>query len=216
MITGLDTVINASPTIPGTDNETDEELRIRRKSSTTVPAQSIAESIYGAIMNLTGVKVCRICSNKTLEIDDRGIPAKTVAAIVVGGDNEDIAREIFKRIGVAVETFGNTNVTFSDSLQQNNVISFIRPDEIEIYVNVDYTVIDTSTFPFNGADLIKKNIVAYSTGGVLGLGVLNENIFDQTGFLPGQSVVVSRLYTPVLAIPGIKVNSIEVGVSEVL
>lgn len=211
IVSGLDSVFNSSATIPGQFDETDEKLRLRRRMSTTTPAQSIPEAIYGAILNLAGVELCRLYINNTLSEDDNGIPPKALAAVVVGGDDEEIAREIFKRLGVAVETFGNTAISFSDTLQQNNVINFVRPGVVPIYVDIQVSVVNSFVFPATGAQQIKSNILAYAVGGASAIGVENASIFDQDGFLPGEPVTISKLYTPILAVPGLKIVSVKIG-----
>lgn len=210
-ISGLDSIVNTADSVPGLPDEDDPILRLRQKDSTTTPAQSIPEAIYAAVLNLENVRLVRVYVNKTLAVDANGIPAKRIAVVVSGGDNEEIATAIFIRTGVAVDTYGNTFVTFPDQLQQSNTIYFVRPDEISIYVDVDITVIDDSTFPADGVDLIKQNIVDYSMGGASALGITDTETFDQTGFLPGEDVVVSRLFTPINAVPGLKINSVEIG-----
>lgn len=210
---GLTSIVNTADSIPGTADESNEALRLRRNDSTTTPAQSIPEAIYASVLNLEGVTLVRVYVNKTLVTDGNGIPAKRIAVVVQGGDNDEIAAAIFVRVGVAVDTYGNTFVTFPDQLQQSNTIYFVRPVEVPIYVDIDITIIDASTFPANGVDLIKSNIVAYSVGGASALGITDVETFDQTGFQPGEDVVVSRLFTPINAVPGLKINSVEIGIN---
>ncbi|MDD5417247.1 MAG: baseplate J/gp47 family protein, partial [Candidatus Aenigmarchaeota archaeon] len=193
IVSGLNAVVNNDVSIAGEADESDDDLRRRRRQSTTTPAQSIPEAIRGALMNLEDVTLCRIYVNNTLTTDSNGIPAKTLAAVIVGGDDDKIAEIIFTRLGVAVATYGNTHVTFTDSLRQNNVISFVRPVSIPVYVAIDITVIDTYAYPSDAQDQIKANIIAYATDGASALGVTDEDNFDQDGILPGEDVVVSRL-----------------------
>lgn len=209
-ITGLDTVINPSASTPGTADESDVDLRIRRRNSTSAPAQSVAEALYAAIMNLDGVTLCRLYVNKTLTTDGNGIPPKTVAAVVVGGTDADIATAIFTRIGGAEDTYGNTTITFADSMNQMNSISFVRPASVVIKVNIDITILDVNIYPADGASRIKENIVLFASQGAAGLGVTEEEVFDRTGFLPGDAVAISRLYTPINAVPGLKINSVQI------
>jgi uncharacterized phage protein gp47/JayE len=210
VITGLDAVVNAAASTPGTADESDVDLRIRRRNSTSAPAQSVAEALYAAIMNIDGVTLCRLYVNKTLTTDGNGIPPKTVAAVVVGGTDENVARAIFTRIGGAEDTYGNTTITLTDTMNQANAISFVRPASVVVKVNVDITILDVNVYPADGDSKIKENIVIFAAQGAAGLGVTEETVFDRIGFLPGDVVTISRLYTPILAVPGLKINSVEI------
>jgi uncharacterized phage protein gp47/JayE len=210
VVTGLDTVINAAASTPGTADESDTDLRIRRKNSTSAPAQSINEALYASILNTAGVTLCRLYINNTDTTDGNGIPAKTVAAVVIGGTNTDIAQAIFTRIGGAEATYGNTTVTLTDTMQQINSISFVRPTPVTIKVNVDIAILDANAFPLGGDDQIAENIVLFAAQGAASLGVTDESAFDRIGFLPGDDVTISRLYTPINAVPGLKINSVEI------
>ncbi len=136
--------------------------------------------------------------------DSRGIEAKSVAAVVVGGTNEDIAQAIAKKSANINSFFGTTEVDVTDNQGQVNKIKFSRPEEVEIDVEVNITVTDSSLFPAStqdAIDQIKQNIITYS----------EYNLQATEGFAPGVDVVRTRLYTPVNEVPGFKVNSLKIG-----
>jgi uncharacterized phage protein gp47/JayE len=66
-------------------------------------------------------------------------------------------------------------------------------------------------FPGDGIDRIKQAIVDYAIGGAAALGI--DDGFSQTGFPPGEAVIVSRLYTPINYIPGHRVTALTLGTS---
>lgn len=212
-VSAITSVINEGPTILGTTDESDTSLRIRRRQSTAAPSQSTSEAIWTAINNIPGVKYVFIAVNNTLEPDDRGIPAKSVAAVVMGGDDQEIAKALFNRMPVACYTYGTTSIQFVDSLQGVTTIQFSRPTEIPIYVNVNVSIIDANAAPADYVTQIKNNIVLFSQGGMSSLGIPPEDGFDDYGFLPNTDVVYSRLYSPVNIIPGLKINSLTIGKS---
>jgi len=207
--TGWNAVVNTSSSVAGTADEADVPLRQRRKISTTTPAQSIPEAIYSAILNVTGVTQCRLYINNDLIPDAYSIPPKTIAAVVQGGDDQDITDILFTRKGGGVKTYGNTSKTYTDAMGVSETIYFTRPTAIPIYVRISITILDASTFPVDGEAQIKENIVLFSLSGASGIGI-TENLFEQTGFLPGESVVASVLYTPVNVISGLKINSLQI------
>jgi len=213
IISGWDAATNIAETIPGTVDETDAALRSRRNISTTTPAQSVVEAIYGAILNIENVTSCRIYVNNTLTTDGNGLPAKSLCAVVIGGINADVARVIFERLAVAIYTYGNTSVTYVDTMQTSNIIRFTRPTPVPIFVEVNISIIDVNSYPADAVVQIKNNIAQFALYGIEGLGVVETNVFDQSGYLPGDDVVVSKLYPPINAVLGLKINSVQIGLS---
>jgi len=208
-IAGWNAVVNTTAALPGTADESDSSLRIRRDASTSEPAQSIPEAIQAAIANLTGVTYCRLYQNNTMATDGRSIPAKSLAMVVVGGSDEKVASEIFKRMPVACGTYGSTSISYTDSLQQTTVVSFSRPADVPVYLKISISSIDPSTFSGTvDPAQIAANIVAFAAGGMAALGVPATEGFDDYGFPPGINVVASRLYSPINIVPGLKINSV--------
>lgn len=207
-IAGLDSVTNANDSTPGTARETDEELRLRRDLSTETPSVAPVEAIFGAVNQIEGVQFVRVFINNTLSVDARGIPAKSVAAVIQGGDDQTIAETLFLRSPAGVGYFGNTTLQLTDLQGEPYDIAWIRPALIDIEVEVDVEIIDANTFPSDGADRITQAIIDYAAGGADQVGVVSG--FDLEGFVPGEDVVQSRLFTPVNSVPGHKVTRLEI------
>lgn len=207
-IVGWDTVTNPTDSKAGNIEETDEELRKRRASSTEAPSVAPVEAIYSNILQLDGVTFSRILINNTLLVDARGIPGKHIAAIIVGGSDDDIADTLFLRSPAGAGFFGNTNKVLTDIQGESYDIRWTRPDPIDIEVEVDITIIDVNTFPDDGADQIAQAIIDYAIGGAPALGIVDG--FEEFGFVPGEDVRQSRIYTPVNSVPGHKVTRLEI------
>lgn len=210
---GWVSVINMADAILGTEEETDEELRARRQASTEKTGRSTIEDIFGNISDLEGVTFCRLYQNITLEEDARGIPAKTVAPVIVGGVDAVIAETLFNQIGLGVDTFGTTTVTIEDDQGIEYDMKFSRPGSKEVYVKCTYTVINSRVYPSDGQAKVKAAILAYAVGGPAALGIPSSAGFDPAGYVPGATVYASELYTAVNSIPGIQVNSLYVGLA---
>lgn len=193
----------------GRDEETSSELRTRRARSTMAPASSPVESIYSNLANLPGVTYCRVYQNNTLVTDGRGIPAKSVGTVIVGGVDLEIAQTLLARTGVASNWAGNSSLTLYDALNEPYVVRWSRPVNDPIYLVVHVQVINTTVFPVDGPQQIKDAIIAYAAGGAPALGVADG--FSDTGFPPGVTVVRSRLYTPLNFVPGHRVVSLKLG-----
>lgn len=208
---GLATVTNSAEAQEGRNVETDSELRQRRNRSTMAPAASPAESVYANLANLPGVTYARVRQNNTLLPDGNGIPGKSVAAVVVGGVDLDIAYALLARTGITSQWFGNTSLSLTDAQGESYVISWTRPTPLPVYIDLELEIINPNIFPADGIQQIKDAIILYAQGGAPALGV--EDGFSTTGFPPGATVVWSRLFTPINFIPGHRVVSLFIGSS---
>lgn len=207
-VTGWTSVENTTQSTLGTVNETDEELRVRRRQSTLAPSQAISETIYSNILNLEAVEYCRVYVNNTNSTDSNGIPKKSFAVVVVGGNDDDIAEQIFVRQALGVESFGDTVVNIVDLMGFTNAIKFIRPTQIIIDVEVTVQVVDDNVWTTDSPEQMKENIVLYAKDGASGLGI--DSGFEEYGFTPGADVIRTNLYTPVNSVPGHKILSVKI------
>lgn len=203
---GWASVTNLAEASLGRDAETDTELRLRRARSTLAPAASPVESVYANLANVPGVTYVRVYQNNTLVTDVRGVPPKSVAAVVVGGADLDIAYVLLARTGVSAAWFGNTTVNLFDVQNEPYAVRFTRPTPKLIYVRVEIQIYNTNIFPADGIDQIKQAIIDYAEGGAPALGI--DDGFSEFGFPPGAPVIVSRLYTPLNYVPGHRVVSL--------
>lgn len=201
---GWTNVTNTGVVVVGAEPQTDEELHLEQQRAISNTAYRQIDAIYAGLLNVSGVEFARVYQNTGLTTDSRGIDAKSVAAVVVGGTNEDIANSIAKKSANINSFFGSTEVDITDNQGQVNKIKFSRPEEVEIDVEVNITITDSSQFPASTEDAkkqIKKNIVSYA----------QYNLQATEGFAPGADVIRTRLYTPVNEVPGFKVNSLKIG-----
>lgn len=208
-ISGWESVTNTKTISVGTDEETDAELRRRQQQSTNNTAYRHIEAIRAAVLNVQGVTFCRAYQNSTLTTDERGIPGKDVAIVAVGGDDREIAYAMFHEFGISQVGYGNVTEVFFDDQNIGYPISFSRPIERLVYIEVSLQIIvdeKIQIFPSNGAELVKKAIVEFSQYG--------SNLCEplgNTGFPPGQNIIRSYLYTPINSIGGARIMSIKLG-----
>lgn len=204
-------VTNTADADLGRNVETDTELRQRRDRSTMAPAASPVESVYANLANITGVTYTRVRQNNTLAPDTNGIPGKSVAAVIVGGEDLEIAYTLLARTGVASAWYGNTSQVLFDAQGEPYTISWTRPTPLQIYIGLQLEIINPNIFPADGIQQIKNAIRAYAQGGAPALGV--DDGFSTSGFPPGATVIFSRLYTPINFVPGHRVVSLFIGTS---
>lgn len=185
----------------GTNEETDSELRKRQQRSTALTSYRHVDAIWAALLNIDGVTYARVYQNSSnYPEDSRGIPYKEVAAIVEGGNPEEITDVLFYRLPTGQIGFGNTTVEKKDNQNILYPISFSRPSFLPIYIRMTLRIYDSTEWPSNGGDLIRQYIIEYAK---------YNSIDADIGFPPGTDVIRSRLYTPINAVQGHSVLKLE-------
>ena len=205
---GWGSVTNPGPVIPGLAQESDEQLRQRQQVSTSNTAGTIIEAWYSALIAVSGVTFARIYQNVGATEDSRGIPGQSIAPVVVGGLDNDVANCIMSKISVA-QTFGSTEVDLTDALGTVYPIQFTRPAVVNIAIAMSIHIINSTIVPDDVNTQIEDAIVLFWNEGMDALGI--ANVYDQNGYIPGQSVFSSDLYPAILSIPGIQLVSLFIG-----
>jgi len=186
-VTGWDSVNNPVAGTQGRALETDAELRIRRDSA-YLTGNATDEAIRSKILqNVSGVTSATVTSNRTNTTDASGRPPKSFEAVVEGGDNDDLASEIWTTMPSGIEPYGNTTVVVADSQGNNQSIKFSRPETMYVWITVKRNFNSEESYPTNGDDTIKANIVAWAAANL-----------D-----PGIDLIRQRLNTPIYDVPGI-------------
>jgi uncharacterized phage protein gp47/JayE len=196
-VAGWSAVTNPTDAVPGEAEQDDTSLRELQRLSTENTGRGMIEDLFSAINTITGLTFAKAYQNTSLLEDERGIPGKTVAPIVQGGDVDEIAQAIFSHMPIGVDTFGSIETTITDEQGFDYTIRFDRPTAIPIFIAVEIDPF-SPTWPTDGADLIKQAIVNYAL----------EN------YLPGVSVYASQLFTPANSIAGAQIVSLVIGTAD--
>jgi uncharacterized phage protein gp47/JayE len=201
-ITGWSSATNALDAIVGTEEESDVEFRARRDRSVARDAQAIVDAIFAEVRSVSGVTQAVVLENDTdTGPDTNGLPAHSIHTIVVGGSDSDIAEAIFVKKTLGATPFGTTTVSVNDDQGIPHNISFSRPAQVPIYVEVNLTTF--ADYPSDGDDQIKQAIVDYAEG----------NLVQGRGFFLGDNVIHSEIYSPINTIPGHTVDSMFIKIS---
>lgn len=146
ILTQVTAITNPSAAIPGRDEETDVELRKRRKKLIGYNAESTVGGLVGKLLKLEDVTDAVIYENSTDTYDaTRDIDAHTIWVIVESGAIEAIAEIIAldKTAGTGLkgsvtstytELFERTNGTFRTHYHE---VKFDRPTEVDLYITFD-------------------------------------------------------------------------------
>lgn len=203
---GWQKVTNPTVATVGTNRQNDSSLRLERAKAVSRPGNAQVDNMLGEIFAVEGVRRAIVLENDTGVTDANGLPEHSIAPIVDGGSNEEIAKAIFrkKNQGCKLHAAG-TSVTVPDvyDLYPSNArdITFSRPNYVDMIINV--TIQSDGTLPGDTSDKIKQAIIDYSAGEL----VAAECGFNVLGFDIGEDVPVSRMYTPINQVIGVYGNS---------
>lgn len=194
-VLGWDSVTNPSAATEGSEQETDEELRLRFRNTKFELSSNILDSMYSALSALSGVENVAVYENDTDVTDGNGLPPHSFMAVVLGADSETVAHTIWLNKPTGITSVGNTLINVTDSQLFTHPINFERPTPIPIYITMTLTT--DELFPADGEDQIKSAILEYS----------------QSQFSVGDDVIYTRLYTPINSVEGHQVDSLFIGTS---
>ena len=196
-ISGLISVNNPTAGVTGTEQETDEEFRIRSNASVALPGRAILDSMQAGLSNIDGVEKAIVYENTSERYDySTGTGAKSMRAIVLGGGDQAIAETIFFRKSLGCGMNGAVSVPVNDIHGLPHSIRFDRPALIDIFVSVKITKL--LGWNQTQEDIIKQAIVDFANG---------EHC-NFAGYTIGQSVYSAELYGALLSYPTFTVTEI--------
>ncbi|WP_066922808.1 baseplate J/gp47 family protein [Methylobacterium sp. CCH5-D2] len=126
-VPGWQSVSNPRAAVPGAPIERDPALRRRQAASTMAGAATVVGGMIAEIGNLPGVIHARGYINPTLAVDQNGLPPRSYALVIEGGDAGAIASVIGRKAPPGVPPIGNTRASYIDPFGIAQTITFTRP-----------------------------------------------------------------------------------------
>lgn len=152
----------------GIDEESDQDLRVRFRKSTSVIAMGFADSLEAALRNLDGVKSAVVYENNEDTADVFGTPGHTIWCIVEGGASADIAQVIFSKRSGGCGMRGAVTYSIARPNGQAFLAKWDVPASVDIYVHFAISlpggVVDAAVL----AQLIVNNVVWVVGGDAIG------------------------------------------------
>lgn len=148
VVLGVTSFTNPEAATAGLDEESEEDIRIRRNNSLENAAYSIIGSLTAKLWALDNVTDVKVYENDSDEYDsDKALMAHTIWPVIEGGADADIAEIIAKNktggTGLKgdelvdyVESFENKN---GDTIEITHNMKFDRPTEIPLYIQLTAT-----------------------------------------------------------------------------
>ena len=189
---GITSVINKEETTGGLYVESDTEFRERYKKSYSRVGGSTVPALTAALLDIDRVVDCEVRENVTMvEVD--GIPPKSVACFVYGGEDDEIIQAIYENKPAGIEAFGSTVKDVKDKKGLVHKIGFTRANVQTIYVKVGITKDED----YKGDEVVKRSVVNY-------IGGFDAEGIEYSGLKLGEDVVYSKLLGKIMCPDGVK------------
>lgn len=189
-IFGWSTVNNAEPMSAGKVKETDQQLRLRRRASVSRGNRNMTDSLWAVISDLEGVIEVAVLENPSNKEDKRGLSPHSVHAVVLGGDDIEIAQAIWSNKTGGSILDGNETVIIKDLAGGDQQVKFSRPVSVPVKIKVNVT--PRVGWSYKTASQIREVLFEYINS--------NQRV--------GEELVSSNLYSPLNEIGGFSINRV--------
>ena len=200
VVIGVQSVTNPASATVGIDEETDQELRVRRNRSLETPQSSSTGRMFTALANLPNVTDVAVYENDTDTTDSDSIPAHSLFVIVEGGSVADIVEAMTKNKTGGKGMVGSVTGSFlEDVIRPNGTtftivhsMTFDRPVDVPVLVRLDATFVDVN-LPIDD-ELIRQEIAKqeFSIGDMLKVNSLYRLVFNAGGNFVPTNLEISR------------------------
>ena len=162
-------VTNKQASSAGIDVENDFELRGRFSLSVLGPSSSILESLQESLVAIPGVTRVRGYENDTSATSTgtvppnvpAGIPSHTISFVVEGGNDVDVATELYMKKTPGCGTFGTTTVKLQSVTGNVLAVNFYRPQYTNVKVKITIKQLDGYTTDY--VDKMQEAVSTYIT-----------------------------------------------------
>lgn len=159
---GWNSVTNDTDAVPGRNQETDTELRVRRTAELSRPGACTVDAIRADLLEIDGVLQAFVFENTTNTTNGDGLPAHSIECVVFDGptpaaDDDDIVAVVWGSKAGGIQTYGQDSGTIVDALGNTQTVYFSRATVKPTYLEIDITI-DSDTFPEDGDAQVKQAI----------------------------------------------------------
>lgn len=126
----------------GSNEETDAELRERRKRSVSISNQGYVDGLYSALANIPDVTAVSVYQNRGSSTDADGIPGHSIWVVIAGGSDEEIGEVMNYKVAGGVGMKGTQSVNVAQADGSVATYYFDRPTSETLYVQLDITPLD--------------------------------------------------------------------------
>lgn len=174
LVPGWISINNNVAGVTGRDDETDYDLRERRKISLSLTGRGTLESLQAKILNLKEVTAVLVEENTTDENQGLLTPHSFLVT-VNGGSDEDIAKTIWMYKPIGIASVGEVSFTITDTTNKSQIVKFNRAKKFPIFINFDLVV--DKAFNSNSVDDIKLEVMNKISLLTLGEPLIYQQLF---------------------------------------
>ncbi len=194
VIVGIEKITTTKTAKEGVFEEMDGSLLTRFMRSHSINNHDDRQGLEGALLDLPDVKQARVYENFTNQTDDKGVPAHSLNAVVIGGSDDDIGLTILKKKIGGCGVFGSISNTQEYAGAQRTV-KFDRASNVNI----------------------KVKLLLERVGGFHDIDTESiKSALSSTSFEIGESVYAMRLTCQVNSVQGFYIKSITVNGSDLV
>jgi uncharacterized phage protein gp47/JayE len=156
IILGVISVDNDTSGSLGEDEESDANLKIRRRQSVSVGSFGYLNGLQGALLQLDGVNDAKVYENYTSSTDENGTPGHCIWVVMDGGATDEIAQTIYSKKCPGTNMRGNITYDITTPAQTTFTAKWDNVTDEDFYIKFNIKPIATG-ITFN-LDAIKAYI----------------------------------------------------------
>lgn len=178
--------------VPRTTGQSDADYRLAITQAGY--GNSKTRNLRSKLLEVDGVTFVQIVENSTPRGFDNGLPSHSLAIIVEGGSNGDVAEAIWLNTAPGIGLFGNRNVSITvDGFCRT--VAFIRPSRQPLILEIDVSIhLDRCECAPASVDEIVSSLVEQTSG--------------DCGLVTGTTVTPAMIEQIVAMNPGVVVEEV--------
>lgn len=163
-VAGFTAVTNLTAGVTGRNEETYEELQLRREESLAKKGSCTVDAIRADLLAVPTVTYAEVFENVNPTADGNGTPGHGIQCVVVGGSDAEVAQTIWdsKDPGTPTGGTGATSANAADYSGRLHAVYFVRPAAVPMYFDIQVQVL--SGYETQIVQRVKDAIVAFITG----------------------------------------------------
>lgn len=178
----------------GEDEETDAELKIRRRQSVSIGSSGYLNGLLAYVLQLDGVTDAALYENYTNQTNSLGIPPHCIWLIVEGGSAADIAQAMYLKKSYGCNMKGDISYTITTASNQQFIAKWDEPTTQNLWMKFTIKALKSGiTFD---EDAIKSYIInntSFSIGGYADTSVFTCTAQDAINASGGEGLALSVL-----------------------
>ena len=157
IVLGVVSVNNPVDATEGKDEETDYQLKVRRRQSVSIGSSGYLNGLLATVLQLDGVTDAALYENYTNTTDANGTPPHCMWLVVEGGSDSEIADAIYRKKSYGCDMRGNIEYTITTISAQQFVAKWDEPTVQNLYIK--FNIVPTSSLVQFDVNAIKQYIL---------------------------------------------------------